>query len=102
MTLLLAHASPGSNHADFFEGEEGLANFVKNIRKPLLHLHGDDHVWAEKEGAFDVHNYKMVSLDCGEIASPIRVEIDTTKVNPIKITRRPWPWLNNDDIDVLS
>ena len=53
---------------------------MKNIGKPLLHLHGDDHVWAEKEGAFDADNYRMVSLDCGEIASPIKVEIDITKI----------------------
>mmetsp|Transcript_28179 Transcript_28179/g.43559 ORF Transcript_28179/g.43559 Transcript_28179/m.43559 type:complete len:542 (-) Transcript_28179:139-1764(-) len=87
VAVLLAHASPSSNHADFFEEEDGLASFVKEIGKPFLHLHGDDHVWAESEGAFDVDNYMMVSLDCGEIASPIKVEIDTTKENPIKISR---------------
>jgi len=87
VAVLLAHASPSSNHADFFEEEGGLASFVKEIGKPFLHLHGDDHVWAESEGAFDVDNYMMVSLDCGEIASPIKVEIDTEKENPIKISR---------------
>ncbi len=87
VAVLLAHASPRSNHADFFEGEEGLASFVKDVQKPFLHLHGDDHVWAEREGAFDVDNYMMVSLDCGEIASPIKVEIDTQKENPVKISR---------------
>lgn len=87
IAVLLAHASPRSNHADFFEGEEGLASFVKDVQKPFLHLHGDDHVWAETEGAFDVDNYMMVSLDCGAIASPIKVEIDTKKENPIKISR---------------
>jgi len=107
VAVLLAHASPSSNHADFFEEEDGLASFVKEIGKPFLHLHGDDHVWAESEGAFDVDNYMMVSLDCGEIASPIKVEIDTTKENPIKISREDtnlevecckegWPWLNNE------
>ncbi|KAL7494584.1 hypothetical protein ACHAWT_003216 [Skeletonema menzelii] len=106
VAVLLAHASPRSNHADFFEDEDGLANFVKNIGKPFLHLHGDDHVWSEKEGAFDVDNYMMVSLDCGEIASPIKVEIDTRKDNPIKISREDealvveccsegWPWSTN-------
>eukprot|EP00984_Skeletonema_dohrnii_P018075 scaffold8351_cov93-Skeletonema_dohrnii-CCMP3373.AAC.9 len=107
VAVLLAHASPSSNHADFFEEEDGLASFVKDIGKPFLHLHGDDHVWAESEGAFDVDNYMMVSLDCGEIASPIKVEIDTEKENPIKISREDtnleveccregWPWLNNE------
>ena len=106
VAVLLAHASPSSYHADFFEGEKGMASFVKDIQKPFLHLHGDDHVWAETEGAFDVDNYMMVSLDCGEIASPIKVEIDTRKENPIKISRgaeanlevdccsEGWPQLN--------
>ena len=108
VAVLLAHASPGSYHEDFFEDEDGLASFVKDIGKPFLHLHGDDHVWAVTEGAFDVENYMMVSLDCGEIASPIKVEIDTKKKNPIKISREDvnleveccsegWPWLTNEE-----
>ena len=87
VVVLLAHASPGSNHEDFFEDEDGLARFVQRAGKPFLHLHGDDHVYSEREAAFGVENYIMISLDCGEIASPIKVEIDTTKENPIKISR---------------
>lgn len=107
VVVLLAHASPGSNHEDLFEVEDGLARFVEDIGKPFLHLHGDDHLWAETEAAFDVDNYMMVSLDCGEIASPIKVEIDTSKENPILISREDvnleveccsegWPWVNDE------
>jgi len=109
VTVLLAHASPGSYHEDFFEDQNGLAAFVKDIGKPFLHLHGDDHFWAETDGAFDVDNYMMVSLDRGEIASPIKVQIDTSKKNPIKISREDanllveccsegWPLSNNEEI----
>lgn len=88
IAVLFGHASPGTNHADFFEGKNGLANFVSEMNKPFLHLHGDDHEWSENEGAFGVENYMMVCLDAGENAPPIKVEIDTSRSsNMIRIDR---------------
>ncbi|KAL9181811.1 hypothetical protein ACHAXT_012154 [Thalassiosira profunda] len=85
--VLFAHASPGEYHEDFFGGRDGLAQFVKRLGKPFLHLHGDDHYWYEQENAFDVRNYMMISLDPGEDAPPIKVTVDTSAANPIKILR---------------
>lgn len=87
IAVLLGHATPSRFHEDFFLGQHGIAKFVEEMDKPFLHLHGDLHEWSEWEGAFDVDNYMMVSLDQGENAPPIRVEIDTSKANPIKIDR---------------
>ena len=87
VVVLLGHASPVEYHADFFEGEHGIAEFVKDMGKPFLHLHGDDHYWYEYDGAFEVENYMMVCLDAGKRAPPIRVEIDVSKENPITIDR---------------
>jgi len=87
IAVLFGHAAPGTYHEDFFEGENGLAAFVKEMGKPFLHLHGDSHAWYENDGAFGVNNYLMVCLDAGENAPPIKVDLDTSKANPIKINR---------------
>ena len=87
VVVFFGHATPTEYHQDFFDGEDGFVKFVEKLGKPLLHLHGDDHEWAEYEAAWGLSNYLMVSLDAGEIAPPIKVEIDTSKENPIKIDR---------------
>ena len=93
IVVLMGHAEPKDRHADLFEGKDGLAQFVKDMRKPFLHIHGDWHEWYEAQHSFGVENYLRISLDSlvredGEVAVPIRVEIDSSKrYGAVKITR---------------
>jgi hypothetical protein len=84
VVVLLGHAEPKERHEDLFEGEDGLASFVSDMKKPFLHIHGDYHCWYEDEGSFGVDNYLRISLDSlvredGEVAVPVRVEVDSSK-----------------------
>lgn len=98
VVVLLGHAEPKDKHADLFEGDDGLASFVEQMRKPFLHIHGDWHCWYEDEGSFGVDNYLRISLDSliredEEVAVPIRVEIDSSKrYGAIKIDRGRTGW----------
>lgn len=98
VAVLLGHAEPKERHADLFEGEDGLARFVSEMEKPFVHIHGDYHCWYEKEKSFGVKNYLRISLDSliredGEVAVPIRVEIDSSKkYGSVKISRGRSDW----------
>ncbi len=86
--VLLAHAEPSEHHEDFFEGDDGFAAIVEDVGKPTIHFHGDWHEYYEVEGDFDVDNYMRISIDGESLAPPIKVEIDVSKKNPIRISRR--------------
>ncbi|KAL9185605.1 hypothetical protein ACHAXT_003382 [Thalassiosira profunda] len=88
VVVLLGHADPGDNHDDFFKGGDGFAAIVEDLGKPTIHFHGDWHEYYEVEGDFGVDNYMRISLDGESIAPPIKVEIDVSKKNPIKVSRR--------------
>lgn len=88
VVVLLAHARPRSYHDDFFEGEEGFVSLVRQLGKPVVHLHGDDHYWDEDDGAFGLKNYVRISLDGESKAPPIEVEIDVGRPNPVRVSRR--------------
>ena len=61
---------------------------MKAVGKPTVHFHGDWHEYYEVEGGdYGVDNYLRISLDGESIAPPIRVVIDVSKENPIKISR---------------
>ena len=92
--VLLAHAEPKDRHEDFFEGSDGFAAIVEELGKPTLHLHGDWHEYYEVEGDFGVDNYMRISLDGESLAPPIKVEIDVSKKNPVRVSRR------RSDLDV--
>ena len=109
MIVLFAHASPDPvKHGDFFQGSklnklQGIHSFTDLVKKsgqPVLHLHGDDHEWARTDNAYGIDNYLMICLDAGEIAPPIKVNIDTSKAadNMIRIERvkavKPEGWVN--------
>lgn len=104
IVVLTGQAEPKDRHADLFEGKDGLAQFVKDMRKPFLHIHGDWHEWYEAQHSFGVENYLRISLDSlvredGEVAVPIRVEIDSSKrYGAVKITRGRTGW----DVDCCS
>jgi hypothetical protein len=88
--VLLGHVDPtygnAGNSQDFFEG---FANIVRGLGKPTVYFHGDRHEYYELEGGeHGVDDYLRISLDGESIAPPIRVEIDVSKVNPIKVSRR--------------
>ena len=101
VVVLLGHAEPKDKHSDLFKGSDGLANFVQDMKKPFLHIHGDWHSWYEDDRSFGVDNYLRISLDSllredGEIAYPIRVEIDSSKTSgAIKISRGRVDWVVN-------
>ena len=87
--VLMGHVDPSYDAApsalDFFEG---FADIVREIGKPTVHFHGDWHEYYEVEGGdYDLDNYVRISLDGESIAPPIRVEIDVSKENPIKVSR---------------
>eukprot|EP00804_Cyclotella_cryptica_P017166 CCRYP_013111-RA/>CCRYP_013111-RA protein AED:0.03 eAED:0.03 QI:477/1/1/1/1/1/2/201/687 len=99
IVVLLGHAEPKSRHADLFEGEDGLAQYVSEMKKPFVHIHGDYHSWYEREKSFGVKNYLRISLDSlirdddGEVAMPTRVEIDSSKeYGAVKISRGRSDW----------
>ena len=99
VVVLLGHAEPKTrHHGDLFEGADGLAAFVKDMKKPFLHIHGDYHWWYEDEGSFGVDNYLRISLDSliredKQVAVPVRVEIDSSKrYGAIKIDRGKSGW----------
>ena len=99
VVVLLGHAEPKTrHHGDLFEGADGLAAFVKDMKKPFLHIHGDYHMWYEDEGSFGVDNYLRISLDSliredKQVAVPVRVEIDSSKrYGAIKIDRGRSGW----------
>jgi hypothetical protein len=104
IVVLTGQAEPKDRHADLFEDEDGLAQFVKDVRKPFLHIHGDWHEWYEAQHSFRVENYLWISLDSlvredGKVAVPIRVEIDSSKrYGAVKITRGQTGW----DVDCCS
>jgi hypothetical protein len=106
--VLLGHAEPSSYHRDFFEGDSGFISMIKEMGKPTMHFHGDWHEYYEKEGEYGVDNYMRISLDGESVAPPIRVTIDVSKPNPVKVSRRwrsldvdccseGWPRLGDDD-----
>ena len=96
--VLLAHAEPGSYHRDFFGGDSGFISIIKEMGKPTIHFHGDNHEYYEEEGEYGVDNYMRISLDGESVAPPIRVTIDVSKSNPVRVSRR-W---RNLDVDCCS
>ncbi|KAL3816620.1 hypothetical protein ACHAXA_004802 [Cyclostephanos tholiformis] len=88
--VLLGHVDPSYGDAgDSHEFFEEFAQIVKKIGKPTVHIHGDYHEYYETNGGgYDIDNYLRISLDGESIAPPIRVEIDVSKENPIKVSRR--------------
>jgi len=92
--VLLGHADPecSSSHEDFFEE---LSQIVEDLGKPTIHFHGDSHSYYEVEGGdHNVDNLVRISLDGESKAPPLRVEIDVSRKNPIRISRR------RSDLDV--
>ena len=92
--VLLGHADPecSSSHEDFFEE---LSQIVEDLGKPTIHFHGDSHSYYEVEGGDqNVENLVRISLDGESKAPPLRVEIDVSRKNPIRISRR------KSDLDV--
>jgi len=91
--VLLGHADPecSSSHEDFFEE---FSQIVEDLGKPTIHFHGDSHSYYEVEGGEHVDNYVRISLDGESKAPPLRVEIDVSRKNPIRISRR------RSDLDV--
>jgi hypothetical protein len=88
--VLLGHTNPtyrnaGNSH-DFFEG---FASIVRGSGKPTVHFHGNLHRYYKLEGGeYGVEDYLSISLDDKSIAPPIRVEIDVSKEDPIRVSRR--------------
>eukprot|EP00970_Alexandrium_tamarense_P010515 scaffold2159_cov200-Alexandrium_tamarense.AAC.1 len=115
LVILFGHAEPSKHHDDLFKGSNGLAKYVKDMGKPFIHFHGDWHEWYEDEYSFGVENYMRISLDslvteAGVTTPPIRVMVDSSRPNPVRVSRRlddgrypvqccskGWPRLSDDD-----
>ncbi len=88
--VLLVHVNPmygqaGDSHEFFIE----FSDIVKNIGKLTVYFHGDYHVYYERNGSNNnMDNYLRILLDGKSKAPPIRVEINVSKENPIKISQR--------------
>jgi len=85
--VLFGHAEPSDNHDDFFKGSDGFASIAEELGKPTIHFHGDSHEYNEVEGAFDVDNYMRISLDGESVSPPIKVEINVSREDPIRVSR---------------
>lgn len=88
IVVLFMHAEPHDIHDDFFQGKKGMIQYVKKMGKPFVNFHGDWHEWYEVDGYEGVDNYLKISLDAGEFAPPIKVEIDTSANRPVRVSRR--------------
>ncbi len=82
--VLLGQVDPSYGQAGnsqvFFEA---LGDIVRTIGKPTVYFHGDYHKYYEAEGG----DYLRISLDGESISPPIRVVIDVSMANPIKVSR---------------
>ena len=85
--VLLSNAKPTEHHDDFFN--RLTYTIVTNrdlMRMPIVYLHGSGHIWEEEEKFLNLPNMLRVQIE-GRKKHPVRVMIDTTSPNPVKIPR---------------
>ena len=85
--VLLSNAKPTEHHDDFFN--RLTYTIVTNrdlMRMPIVYLHGSGHIWEEEEKFLNLPNMLRVQIE-GRKKHPVRVMIDTTSPNPVKIHR---------------
>lgn len=88
--VLLGHVDPSYDDAGYSHNFfESFTSIVRQLNKPTIHFHGDWHEYYEVEGGdYKVDKYMRISLDGESIAPPLRVEIDSSRVDgPVRISR---------------
>jgi hypothetical protein len=88
--VLLGHVDPSYDDAGYSQNFfESFTSIVRQLNKPTIHFHGDWHEYYEVDGGdYNVDRYMRISLDGESIAPPLRVEIDSSRVDgPVRISR---------------
>jgi hypothetical protein len=87
--VLLAHAQPHLRRYRLFY--ESLVSVTASIDKPMLYLHGDDHVFGVDNGESylpGVHNLMRVSVAQGGDEGPLQVTVNPYGEIPFSFKRR--------------
>lgn len=88
--VLLGHVDPSYDDAGYSQNFfESFTSIVRQLNKPTIHFHGDWHEYYEVEGGdYNTDKYMRISLDGESIAPPLRVEIDSSRIDgPVRISR---------------
>jgi hypothetical protein len=79
--VIIGHATPTSDHGDFFDP---LRDFIRddvNNTVPFLYINGDDHAWKYTPNFFGQSNFLRIQVEGGTREPPLQVNVNATEQN---------------------